>query len=114
MVVMASTPEPVFRDALLDEALQIVTRFGPQRLRPKEERLLELHPGVLPERIRLLFATCAAIEELAYNLAGQIDQKAVSRGDALKQLRERYPDLSDETARLTLWHGTYYWWRDNG
>jgi hypothetical protein len=102
------------RDPLLDDAQQIVTRFGPQRLRPREERLLELHPDVSAARMRELFAACDAIEALAYELGGQIEAATLTREDALARLRELYPDLSDETARLTLWHGTYYWWRDHG
>lgn len=111
---MATDPEPAIRDPLLDDALQIVTRFGPQRLRPKEERLLELHPDVPPERMRALFKACADIEEMAYELAGQIDAKTISRDDALRRILALYPDLTNDTARLTLWHGTYYWWRDYG
>jgi hypothetical protein len=102
------------RDPLLDDALQIVTRFGPQRLRPKEERLLELHPGVPKKRMDVLFKTCAEIEEWAYELGGQIDAGTISRDEALARILARFPDLTTDTAKLTLWHGTYYWWRDNG
>jgi hypothetical protein len=106
--------EPPPRDPLLDEALQIVTRFGPQRLRPKEERLLERHAGVAADRMRVLFDECARIEAWAYELAGRIDAAELSRDEALRQILARYPDLTSDTARLTLWHGTYYWWRDHG
>jgi hypothetical protein len=110
----SKSAEPPLRDALLDDALQIVTRFGPQRLRPKEERLLELHPGVSKARMKLLFEICAKIEEWAYELGGRIDAGEISREQALQLVLERYPDLTTDTAKLTLWHGTYYWWRDNG
>lgn len=106
--------ESTIRDPLLDEALQIVTRFGPQRLRPKEERLLELHPGTPEHRMRALFDECSRIEAWAYELAGQIDAKTLAREEALELILARYPDLTPDTAKLTLWHGTYYWWRDFG
>jgi len=101
-------------DPLLDAALQIVTRFGPQRLRPKEERLLEAHPGTAPARMRRLFEACSRIETQAYALAGRIDAHELSREAALARLLAEYPALTEETGKLTLWHGTYYWWRDNG
>lgn len=106
--------ETGIRDPLLDDALQIVTRFGPQRLRPREERLLELHPGTSDQRMRTLFEECDKIESWAYELAGQIDAMEITRDQALHRILDRYPDLTIDTAKLTLWHGTYYWWRDNG
>lgn len=61
-----------------------------------------------------LFAACAEIEELVYDLAGKIDGNELTRETALSQLMSRYPGLTEETAKLTLRHGTYYWWRDHG
>lgn len=74
----------------------------------------ELHPGVPMERMQALFEACARIEAWAYELGGQIDAKAISRDEALQAILDRYPDLTVDTAKLTLWHGTYYYWRDHG
>lgn len=106
--------EPIFRDPFLDDALQIVTRFGPERFRPREERLLELHPGVPAERLQALFDAGTRIESWAYELAGRIDAGELTRDQALRRILTAYPDLTEDTAELTLWHGTYSWWRDHG
>lgn len=100
--------------SLLDEAMQVVMQWGPERLMPREVRLSERRPELTDDAIQSLLATCDRIERRAYELAGAVESGALAHADALATLAAQYPDLGPETVDRALWQGTHYWHHDHG
>jgi len=100
--------------SLLDQAMQVAMQWGPERLRPRKERLLERRPDLSDEAMEALFARCEEIERLAYELAGAVETGASTRENALSSIAARYPDLAPETVDHAFWQGLHYWHHDHG
>lgn len=100
--------------SLLDQAMQVVMQWGPERLRPRQVRLRERLPDRTDDAIEALLATCDEIERRAYELAGAVESGALAREDALATIAARYPELAPETVDHAFWQGTHYWHHDHG
>lgn len=100
--------------SLLDQAMQVTMQWGPERLRPRKERLLERQPELTDDAMTDLFARCDEIERLAYDLAGSVESRASTREIALSTIAARYPELTPETIDHAFWQGTHYWHHDHG
>lgn len=100
---------------VLQTTMDVVLRWGPDRIIPEPERIRQVHPnlsdGEVQEARNLAYAV---LTEASQELAALLKEKQISRGDAVLQLQSNRPWLTEDQALQAINQGEYYFWRENG
>ena len=86
---------PVAPD-LFDRAFDVWQAFGPERGRPAEDRWAEALPDLDPADYAAVAERIRAIERRALDAAYQAAGGPANEAAARRQLRDAFPDLTDD------------------
>ncbi len=92
----------------LNIALAITQQFGPERAKPREDRLSEANAEISSEEANALFAMCDEIEALAYQLAEKVRDKKITMDIFTKSIQEVYPQLNEARVSKTVSQAMYF------
>ncbi|WP_425054627.1 hypothetical protein [Pseudomonas abyssi] len=95
-------------EELLNLALAITQQFGPERAKPREERLKKANPDIASTEAALLFEKCDEIERIAYQLAEKVRDKEITMEQFSKKLHESYPELNEARLSKTVSQAMYF------
>jgi len=92
----------------LNLALAITQQFGPERAKPREDRLSKANSEISSEEASALFAMCDEIEALAYQLAEKVRDKEITIDIFTKSIQEAYPQLKEARVSKTVSQAMYF------
>jgi hypothetical protein len=107
-------------DRVLNEALEVVLQFGPERARPAPERIRERLPHAPAAELDAALAQAHAVEDRAYALTapgwplGTLTDKefrALS-ARALQALKVEFPSFTPDALSRALSQANYWHMRD--
>ena len=89
-------------------AMRVTQEFGPNRARPRSQRLRERNPEIPREMHAALFEMCDRIEREAYTLGVRILDGEISSLEAAQVLSESNPELPTDIVECAVGQGTYF------
>jgi len=92
----------------LNLALAITQQFGPERAKPREERLIKENTDINSFDLTKLFEKCDEIEATAYDLAEKIRDKEITMEQFSEKLHESYPQLNESRLSKTVNQAMYF------
>jgi hypothetical protein len=99
-------------DAVLNEAMDVVLQWGPERMVPETDRLRQKYPDLSEDEAGKALAQAWKVLGVAESLASDI--KSGVETDATSKLQEGRPWLTDEQASRAINQGLYSHWRETG
>ncbi len=101
-----------FADEILNAALTLSLEWGENFLKPIQSRLQAAYPQITNDQANLISAWCDAVKDYAFAVVEK-DYPLILKneaGTAIAQIKEKYPQLSDETLSRLHNQGMYYAW----
>lgn len=95
-------------EELLNLALAITQQFGPERGKPREERLKKASPGVNSSEAQLLFKKCDEIESTAFQLVIELRSEKITMEQYSEKLQQAYPELNEVRISKTINQAMYF------
>jgi hypothetical protein len=92
---------------ILNAALDMSMEWGENLLKPINKRIIEKFPELTEEQADILNYWCNEVKDFAF---AKVAKDYPLEGTAIEEVKQRYPQINNETLTHLLNQGMYYAW----